>query len=307
MDPQPGGGRPMWVGRAPWEGLFAPLEFHALGCAPADNTVSKQPVQPRKRRMTVRRKIVQIDEERCDGCGLCVPSCAEGAIRIIDGKARLVSDVYCDGLGACLGHCPQDAITVTERDAEPFDEELARRHVAPLQPAGGGPVPESAQGPAGCPGSAVHDLGLKVLPAGRPAAPGDAPGGQSSPTASPSALRQWPIQLQLVPPQAPFLQGADLLLVADCVPVAFAEFHRRLLRGRPLVVGCPKLDDPRTYVEKLAAILSQASVRSLTVIQMEVPCCTGLLRIAEEALRVSGRSVPLERVVISIRGEIAGD
>ena len=252
--------------------------------------------------MTVRRKIVHIDEEKCDGCGQCVPSCAEGAIRIVDGKARLVSDVYCDGLGACLGQCPQDAITVTEREAEPFDEEVARRHATSAGSAGG-----PAGNPAGCPGVAVHDLRLDILPAGGGLADGDGSGAPLSPPASGPALGQWPLQLHLVPPHAPFLQGADLLLVADCVPVAFADFHGRLRGGRPLVIGCPKLDDARQHVEKLAAIVRQAAIRSLTVIQMEVPCCTGLLRIAEQALKAAGRDVPLERIVISIRGQVLGE
>lgn len=243
----------------------------------------------------VRRKIVQIDEEKCDGCGLCVPSCAEGAIQVIDGKARLVSDVYCDGLGACLGHCPQDAIRIEERDAEEFDEQAAHRHVETLKSS------SSTHSHSGCPGAAVQNL-LNVLPSSQRPRRSSA---QEETAESPvSALGNWPVQLHLVPPHAPFLHEADLLLVADCVPFAYADFHRRFLRGKPVVIGCPKLDDAPAYVEKLAAILRQASIRSLTVVHMEVPCCMGLMRIAEAAVARVGRSVPLEEVTISIRGEV---
>jgi Pyruvate/2-oxoacid:ferredoxin oxidoreductase delta subunit len=241
------------------------------------------------------RKIVRIDEEKCNGCGLCVPSCAEGAIQIVDGKARLVADVYCDGLGACLGECPEGAITIIEREAVPFDEEAAREHVERLRAQAA-----SAERSGGCPGAAVRNLQLDLVP------PGPAPRSTEaeSSESEPSALGNWPVQLHLVPPDAPFLQDADLLLVADCVPFALADFHRRLLRGRPVVIGCPKLDDAQSYVEKLAAMLTLSSVNSLTVVHMEVPCCTGLARIAEAALRASGRDIPLEAVTISIRGKM---
>jgi len=189
------------------------------------------------------RKIVKIDESKCDGCGQCIIGCAEGALAIIDGKARVVKDSYCDGLGACLGTCPQDAITVEEREAEPFDEEAVDRHLAEAktQP----PVLSVLE--CGCPGSAVRQL--ERAPASEPAA-----------TDCPSQLGHWPVQLALVPPGAPFLQNADLLLAADCVPFAMADFHARFLHGRSVVVGCPKLDDPQKYVEKLADILDQSSV-----------------------------------------------
>jgi Pyruvate/2-oxoacid:ferredoxin oxidoreductase delta subunit len=265
-----------------------------------------------------RRKIVEIDETRCNGCGLCVPSCAEGAIQIVGGKARLVSDVYCDGLGACLGECPQGAISVVERDVAAFDEAAAQRHAATI------PAPHSAaEVLCGCPGTRVQDL--RVLPVGyasaypndpnpaqvmlkhnlpgvpvRPA-PGDPP---EAPRPAPSALGNWPIQLHLVPPGAPFLRNADLLLVADCVPFALADFHERFLRGRPVVIACPKLDNTEPYVQKLAAMLLQSSIRSLTVVHMEVPCCMGLVRIAQAARQIAGLGVPLDEVVISTRGEV---
>jgi Fe-S-cluster-containing hydrogenase component 2 len=273
------------------------------------------------------RKIVEIDEEKCNGCGLCVPACAEGAIRIRDGKARLVADVYCDGLGACLGECPQGAIRVIEREAADFDEEAAKRRVAALRAA---PAEQSL--PCGCPGSAVRNLQLDALAspvaargavaardsksrsAGVPPAEsgrdGRAPVRFESDSesndvpAEPSALGNWPVQLRLVPPNAPFLRGADLLLVADCAPFALADFHRRFLVGRPVVIGCPKLDDGQQYVQKLAAILAASAVNSLTVVHMEVPCCTGLVRIAQAARQAAGSDVPLRDVTISIRGEV---
>lgn len=242
------------------------------------------------------RKIVEIDESKCDGCGQCVPSCAEGAIHIVNGKAKLVSEVYCDGLGACLGHCPQDAIRIIEREAVDFDEAAAHRHVAQLRTA------KAPVAHVGCPGSAPLSFRLNVLGGASPAAVKAA--ASPLPGASDSALTHWPVQMHLVPPSAPFLKEADLLLAADCVPFALADFHRRLLRGRPVLIGCPKLDDAQAYVDKLAAILVTASIRSLTVAHMEVPCCLGLMRIAQAAMQQAGRQVPVQQVVISRGGEV---
>jgi Pyruvate/2-oxoacid:ferredoxin oxidoreductase delta subunit len=239
------------------------------------------------------RSIVEIDPEKCDGCGQCVSSCAEGAIQIVQGKAQLVADIYCDGLGACLGHCPRGAITVVQREAVPFNETAAHQHVEHLQTSA---VKLSHSG--GCPGMAVENL-LHIVPCPAAATPAAEDG-----AATPSALGHWPVQLSLVPPGAPFLRGADLLLVADCVPVAYADFHRRLLPGHGVLLACPKLDDPQAHVEKLAAILREGTIRSLTVVHMEVPCCTGLVRIAQAALACSGQSVPLKDVVISRRGQV---
>lgn len=227
-----------------------------------------------------RRNIVQIDQQKCDGCGLCVPACAEGAIQIIEGKARLVSDTYCDGLGACLGHCPQGAITIIEREAEAFDEKLA---------------PTVAAGKRDSPIFAGGEL---------PQCPGTKMGTIPQPGADQPGLSNWPVQLHLVPPTAPFLQGADVLLVADCVPVAFADFHHRFVGRRPVIIGCPKLDDANAYVQKLARMIAGANIRSLTVVHMEVPCCLGLVRIAQAAMGVAGRQIPLEEVTISIRGRM---
>jgi Fe-S-cluster-containing hydrogenase component 2 len=243
-----------------------------------------------------KRPIVNIDESKCDGCGLCVPACAEGAIRIIDGKARLSGEMLCDGLGACLGECPRGAITIVEREAEPFDE--AAVHASKSEPK---PTACPTSGPiAGCPGAAVRSLDLAVLPTldnNRP--PASDPATDDSPP-----LSHWPIQLRLVPPNASFLRGADLYLVADCVPFACADFHRRILRRHPVVVGCPKLDDSQAYIEKLADMLIASDIQSLTIVHMEVPCCTQLLRIAAEAMRRAGRNVPVRDMTVSIRGRI---
>ena len=231
------------------------------------------------------RKIVTIDEEKCDACGLCVSACAEGAIQIVDGKARLVSDVYCDGLGACLGECPQGAITVEEREAVEFDEQKSLDHVAKIQAA---VKPVSACSGHTCPGSMARSLETR----------------QASPDARhrKSALTNWPVQMSLVPVNAPYFQDADILLAADCVPFAYADFHTKLLPGRALIIGCPKLDDAAHYVDKLADILRSNNVKSLKVARMEVPCCRGLMKIAESAVVISGKNIPFEEVVISIRG-----
>lgn len=244
------------------------------------------------------RKIVEIDETKCDGCGQCAPACAEGAIQVIHGKARLVADVYCDGLGACLGHCPRDAIRVIEREAPEFDEAAVHRRLAGQRSA------HAAAGPrqGGCPGSALRQFSLPLV---CPSVPGGTPSGRpSEPSSEASRLTHWPVQLHLVPPGAPFLRDADLLLTADCVPFAMPDFHARILRGRPVLIGCPKLDDGAYYVEKLAAMLRQSGPRGLTVVHMEVPCCTGLLRIAEAAKALAGVDVPLESLVVSIRGNL---
>ena len=230
------------------------------------------------------RNIVKIDEDKCNGCGQCVTACAEGAIKIINGKAKLVSDTYCDGLGACLGNCPEDAITVEPREAAAFDEEATNAYLAKQKK-------EAA--PAGCPGLAAH-LFDDVKDAGEKA---EVPAG-------PSQLGHWPIQLKLVARTAPYFADADLLLVADCVPVAMADFHRKLLKGRAVAMGCPKLDDVQFYIEKLGDILRANSIRSLTVVHMEVPCCSGLTRVAREAIAVCGKDMPFEDVTVGLRGDV---
>jgi Pyruvate/2-oxoacid:ferredoxin oxidoreductase delta subunit len=257
------------------------------------------------------RKIVKIDEDKCNGCGLCVPSCAEGAIQIIDGKARLVADKLCDGLGACLGDCPLDAITIEERDTDEFDEGAVHEHLKELGRPPAAPVhvqPQAAPSHhgGGCPSAQVRSF---APPAGGcPSArllTGARPTDDDSPPAGPavSRLAQWPVQLHLVPPSAPFLQEADVLLAADCAPFAYAGFHEELLKGKALLIACPKLDDTAPYLDKLTAMITQSRIKSLTVAHMEVPCCTGLIHLARQAVARSGRDIPLETVCIGIRGE----
>jgi Pyruvate/2-oxoacid:ferredoxin oxidoreductase delta subunit len=247
------------------------------------------------------RKVITIDEEKCDGCGECVTSCAEGAIAVVDGKARLVSETYCDGLGACLGHCPQGAISIEERQAEAFDEVATREHLRRIaRPAGtktASPAPPPV--PHACPSTMLRML--NSLGRGNPAgAAAPAPATASAP----SELTNWPVQLMLVPPHAPYLRDADILLVADCVPFAYADFHRRFLRGRPVIIGCPKLDSADFYVKKLAQILQTAQPRSISILRMEVPCCSGLTRIAQLAMQAVEAKARLEEVVVSIQGEV---
>ncbi len=257
------------------------------------------------------REIVKIDEEKCDGCGLCVPSCAEGAIQIIEGKARLVSDNLCDGLGACLGDCPRGAITIEKRQADAFDEEAVEKHLQGAQPPHAAkPAPQTAHEHGhggGCPGSKV----MSFAPAAGGGCPGSAvrsvsaskPEGSDVVGTRPSQLRQWPVQMHLVPPTAPFLQGADLVFAADCVPFAYADFHKDFLQGKALLVGCPKLDDSQAYLKKLTEMLTRNDIRSLTVLHMEVPCCSGLIMIVRQALAASGKDIPLQTIKISIQGE----
>jgi ferredoxin len=236
-------------------------------------------------RAKVLRKVVRIDEERCTGCGVCVPACAEGALRMVDGKARLVGDTYCDGLGACLGECPEGAITIEEREAEEFDDAVVGHHLH--QHAS---VKETL--PCGCPSAGVTRLERRGVGNGCPGS-----------IRQESTLENWPVQLTLVPPRAPFLQGADVVLVADCVPFAYAGFHQDLLREHALLVACPKLDDFEAHLAKLTEILRRSTVKSITVVRMEVPCCSGLTHMAEEAIRVSGNKIPLGEVVIGVKGD----
>jgi NAD-dependent dihydropyrimidine dehydrogenase PreA subunit len=267
------------------------------------------------------RKIIHIDEGACNGCGLCIPNCPEGAIQIIDAKARLISDLFCDGLGACLGHCPQGAITIEEREAEAYDEKkvmanivtqgenVIKAHLEHLRDHGeqgylaqaleylreinGHGHPGKGHAFSGCPGSKMMDLRHKEEPQSAPAA-GAKPVSQ---------LRQWPVQIMLVPPHAPYFDGAELLIAADCVSFAYADFHNDLLKGKILLVGCPKLDDTRVYQEKLAQIVKDNNIKSVTYAHMEVPCCSGLIPVIESAIAASGKDVPFKTVTISIKGE----
>ena len=240
--------------------------------------------------MNVRRKIIQIDEERCNGCGECVPSCAEGAIQIVNGKASLISDQYCDGLGACLGECPQDALKIVEREAPEFDEEAVEEHLQASVRQQEAPAPVHT----GCPSAAVRhfDRGRDVA---EPAA--------SAGTAA-SELTNWPVQIRLVPPTAPFLKNADLLVAADCVAVAYPSFHKDFLQGRVVLLGCPKFDDADSYIQKFTQIFKTANIKSVTVVVMEVPCCQGLPAMVKEGMDVAGKQIPIEKVVVSAEGEI---
>lgn len=241
--------------------------------------------------MTI-RNIVKIDEEKCNGCGLCVKACAEGAIQMINGKAKLVSDVYCDGLGACLGHCPQDAITVEQREAAAFDEKATHAHLEKLKTAEKPTAPKTAEHGFVCPGMRTMNLEKKTSPSAAPAAPAE------------SQLEQWPVQMKLVSPMAPYFAKSNLLLAADCVAFAMGDFHQTLLKDHSIAILCPKLDDCSPYVDKLAQIIQHNQLKSLTVVHMEVPCCSGIVRIAELAIRQSGTAMEYEDITISLRGEI---
>jgi Pyruvate/2-oxoacid:ferredoxin oxidoreductase delta subunit len=239
----------------------------------------------------VLRNIIKIDEERCTGCGLCIPACAEGALKIVDGKAKLVKDIYCDGLGACLGKCPQDAITIIQREAEEFDEKAVEEYHKKNQVTH--TVHQVHPHPSGCPSEQIMQIERAY---------------EEKPTPTPSQKREtrltnWPIQIKLLPPNAPFFENADLLITADCVPFAYADFHEDLLKGKTLAIGCPKLDETSIYKNKLAQIFRMSNIKSVKVINMEVPCCFGLYRLVKEALAVSGKIIPLMQETISIKGQ----
>ncbi len=271
----------------------------------------------------MKRQIITIDEKVCNGCGKCIPGCPEGALQLIDGKARLISDLFCDGLGACLGECPVGAISVEEREAEPYNERLVmeniikagpntiKAHLKHLKDHGedgfyreavavlkekGMPVPQSAPEGHACGGGCPGTMAKMFAPAADSA---EAQG----PVAS--QLRQWPTQLQLLNPAAPYFQNADLLVAADCVPTACGDFHNRLLKGKVVVQFCPKLDQATDrYVEKLASILQQNNIRSITVARMEVPCCGGTEFIVRKALELAGQSKKVTVNIVSISGEV---
>jgi NAD-dependent dihydropyrimidine dehydrogenase PreA subunit len=281
----------------------------------------------------LKRQIITIDADKCTGCGICIPNCPEGALQIIDGKARLVSDLSCDGLGACIGHCPEGAITTETREAEAYDEStvmeniarqgsnVIRAHLQHLADHGQDEyfrealaylvdhdieIPaeflETSCGSAttaatesrhgGCPGSRVMNFEAE-----------EAPGETVAPASRPSRLRQWPVQIMLVPTQAPFLKGGDLLIAADCVPFAYADFHEKLLTGKVLLVGCPKLDDAQLYADKLTEMFRRNDIASVTVAHMEVPCCFGMVKLVESAIEQSGKDIPFKAHMISVKGE----
>lgn len=234
----------------------------------------------------IRRNIIKIDEEKCNGCGLCVPACEEGAIEIVDGKARLVNEIYCDGLGACLGECPEDAITIVEEEARPFNEEATKKRLHKIK----------SHEECGCPSAQTLDFRNEVA---RKSGAGDS----ESHGQEPSMLSHWPVKITLVNPKAPYFQGADLIIAADCVPFAYAGFHRDLLKGKSVIIGCPKFDDLDFYQHKIREILKQSDIRSVTVIYMEVPCCFGIVHAAKQAIIDSGKDIPFKETKIGIRGE----
>ncbi len=258
----------------------------------------------------VKRKIIRIDEDRCDGCGTCVPSCPEQALQIVETpkgpKARLVKELYCDGLGACMGSCPTGALAIIEEASEPYNEEATIARIKELAPEmlkthlehlnehnEESPKHHSPSMPKGmttCPGSQMLQWKEKRQVTEKSAK-------------IPSALRQWPIQLHLVPAHAPYFQNADLVITADCVPFAYANFHEDFLKDKAIAIGCPKLDDPEIYVEKIANIINAGNPKSIEVLHMEVPCCFGLVQVVQEAIRKTGKKTPFKSTMISIKGE----
>ena len=246
------------------------------------------------------RTIIKIDEEKCDGCGQCVPACAEGAIQVIDGKAKLVSETCCDGLGACLGECPCGAISLEEREADAFDVEAVKEHLSVVaKDAGETEEHTTVAGdklPCGCPGSVA-----RVIERTAPVCNTD----ESSPEGVlQSRLGNWPVQMKLLPVEAPYFCDAKLLIAADCVPFAFADFHRRFVEGRTVLIGCPKLDEVDYYHQKLIEIFSRNDIKSVDVVFMEVPCCFGLVHLVKSALEESDKDIPVSFTKIGIRGDI---
>lgn len=230
------------------------------------------------------RKIIEIDEEKCNGCGLCIISCAEGALAIVDGKAKLISDKYCDGLGACLKECPQGALKIIEREAEEFDEKAVEAHLHQKEEVL----------PCGCPSSTVRSFEPCSVPERD----------YEEEVQVKSELIHWPVQLTLVPPNAPFFQGRELVVAAHCAPVAYPSFHRDFLKNRAVVIACPKLDDFRAHLEKLASIFRVSNIKKVIIAHMEVPCCFGLNHMVNSALEKSGVKIPVEDVTIGVKGEI---
>lgn len=282
----------------------------------------------------MKRKIIKIDDEKCNGCGLCIPNCQEGALQIIDGKARLVSDLFCDGIGACIGHCPEGAIEIIEREAEAYNErkvmeiistkgrntilahlehlrdhneqEYLREAIAFIKEKQidmsendnklKNPQPVIF---GGCPGSRTMDFNIKESLAAANA------GNITNHSDTPSELKQWPVQLHLLNPQASYFRNADVVLAADCAAFAMGNFHARYLKGKSLAIACPKLDtNKESYLQKLTSMIAETKINSLTVVIMEVPCCGGLLQLAQTAKENAKRNIPIKQAVISVQGEV---
>ena len=244
--------------------------------------------------MKVLRKIIEIDDELCDGCGQCVPSCAEGALEIVNGKARIVADKLCDGLGACMGECPTGALKIVERETDEFDEEAVEKHLAEKEKQRS---KEETVMPCGCPSTTIQTF--VPTESVRTTHISDTIGPEGE-----SALSHWPVQIRLIPANAPFLKQADLLVMADCVAVAFPTLHRDLIKGKVVMMGCPKFDEVQEYVAKFAEIFRIAGIKSITSVVVEVPCCAGLPEIVKKGLEVSGQKIPMNEIVISTRGKV---
>ena len=247
--------------------------------------------------MKVVRKIIKIDEDLCNGCGQCIVDCAEAALEIVDGKAKVVAEKYCDGLGACMGGCPTGALTLVERECDEFDEEAVEELLKAKKAA------EANNGcGGGCPSAKIETFTPPAMAGQSPCQQANHP--QAMPMSSASALTHWPVQIRLIPPTAPFLQGADLLIAADCTAIARANFHQDFLAGKVVMMGCPKFDDQQSYVEKFTDIFRTANLNSITSVIMEVPCCGSMRGIIAEAMRQAGVEIPLSEVMISTRGDI---
>jgi len=242
-----------------------------------------------------KRKIIEIDEDKCTGCGACVTKCAEGALQIVDGKAKVVNEVFCDGLGACIGECPEGALKIIEREAPEFDEEAVKRH---MDDDSSEHASASGESPAcGCPGHVPISLKGHAN-AGRPAA---------LHADLPPELVNWPIQWKLVTPSMSFFKDQEVLIAADCVPFALRDFHGKYLAGRPVIIGCPKLDDQKAYLAKLTDIVKDSGLKSIQIVHMEVPCCFGIEKIVEEAVSRSGRKIPVRIAVVGVEGQVLRD
>ena len=250
----------------------------------------------------MKRKIITINKEFCDGCGNCTTACSEGALRIVRGKATLVKEDFCDGLGDCIGECPTGALSIEEKEAKPFDIEATKEHLLRTQGKEAVKKMEEAQEkhetkekgalPCGCPGSMVQMITRTDIPVS-----------SNSANEQSSLLMNWPVQISLLPVRAPYFDGADLLIAADCCAYAYAGFHNDFIKGSTVAIGCPKLDNPDAHREKLLSILKENNIRSVTVAYMEVPCCTGLVRLVEDAASQAGKKIPVRRKMIGIKGQ----
>lgn len=244
--------------------------------------------------MKIIRKIIKIDEELCNGCGQCILACAEGTLELVDGKAKVISDNLCDGLGACIGECPTGALTIEQREAEEFNEAAVEKRLAEIERKK--TEIKSGVRPSGCPSAQIMEFG-----AGKTAPPSV---DMDIDSLSESELTHWPVKIRLVPSNAPFLNDADVLVLADCVPAAYPDLHKHLIKGRAVMMGCPKFDDAQQYIDKMEKICLHGGIKRLTSVIMDVPCCSGLHHIVREGRKASGMNIPLEEIVINRRGKI---